>query len=300
MAEEPPVKVRLGTRGSRLAMIQSQLFARRLRDAGHDVELVPIVTEGDVRPIDMSPGEGVFVAAIARALVAGEVDIAVHSAKDVPLDEEAALVIAAYPERADPRDALVTATGRQSIESLPAHSTVGTDSPRRAGFIRAARGDLRIVPLHGNVDTRLRRLDRGEVDALVIAAAGLDRLGRGERIDQRIDPQLVTPAPAQGALAIQARRSDGALLELLAAHDQPDIRLAVEAERRVLLATGGTCRAPVGALAFVEGQRFTMVVGGVNSDGSDLQVESIEGHRADGIALADAAGRRLARAVMLQ
>lgn len=156
------------------------------------------------------------------------------------------------------------------------------------------------MPLHGNVDTRLRRLDAGEVDALVIAAAGLDRLGRGDRIDQRIDPRLVTPAPAQGALAIQARRSDNALLELLAAHDQPDIRLAVEAERRVLLATGGTCRAPVGALASVEGERFILVVGGVNSDGSDLQVESIEGLRSEAIALADAAGHRLARAVMLR
>lgn len=294
------MKIRLGTRGSMLAIAQSQWFAGRLRVAGHDVEMVRVLTEGDVRPADTTPGEGIFVAAIASAMVRGEIDVAVHSAKDVPLGEDPELVIAAYPERADPRDALVTASGRQSIETLAAHSTVGTDSPRRGGFIRAARGDLRIVPLHGNVDTRLRRLDAGEVDALVIAAAGLDRLGRGDRIDQRIDPRLVTPAPAQGALAIQARRSDNALLELLAAHDQPDIRLAVEAERRVLLATGGTCRTPVGALASVEGERFILVVGGVNSDGSDLQVESIEGLRSEAIALADAAGHRLAGAVMLR
>lgn len=283
-----------------LAIAQSEWFAGRLRAAGHDVEMVRVVTEGDVRPIDTTPGEGIFVAAIASAMLRGEIDVAVHSAKDVPLDAEPELVIAVYPQRADPRDALVTASGCQSIEALPARSTVGTDSPRRAGFIRAARGDLRIVPLHGNVDTRLRRLDAGEVDALVIAAAGLDRLGRGDRVDQRIDPRLVTPAPAQGALAIQARRSDNALLELLAVHDQPDIRLAVEVERRVLLAIGGTCRAPVGALASVEGERFTMVVGGVNSDGSDLQVESIEGLCSEAMALADAAGRRLASAVMLR
>jgi hydroxymethylbilane synthase len=294
------VKIRLGTRGSLLALAQSEWFAGRLRAQGHEVEMVRIVTEGDVRALDTAPGEGIFVAAIANALSRGEVDVAVHSAKDVPLAETPGLVIAAYPERADPRDALVTAAGGQTIATLPRGSTVGTDSPRRAGFLRAARADLKILPLHGNVDTRLRRLDSGEVDAIVIAAAGLDRLERGERIDQRIDARVVTPAPAQGALAVQARRSSADLVELLAAHDDRDIRLAVEAERTVLLATGGTCRAPVGALASVEGDGFTMVVGGVNSDGSDLRVESIEGPRADSLALADAAGRRLAGAVMLR
>jgi hydroxymethylbilane synthase len=294
------VKVRLGTRGSLLALAQSEWFAGRLREQGHEIEMVRIVTEGDVRPVDTTPGEGIFVAAIASALSRGEIDIAVHSAKDVPLEEAPGLVIAAYPERADPRDALVTAAGGQTITTLPRGATVGTDSPRRAGFLRAARGDLKIVPLHGNVDTRLRRLDSGEVDAIVIAAAGLDRLERGDRIDQRLDPTVVTPAPAQGALAIQARSSGADLLELLAAHDDRDIRLAVDAERTVLLATGGTCRAPVGALASVDGDRFTIVVGGVNSNGSDLLVESIEGSRVDSLALAESAGRRLAGAVLLR
>lgn len=292
--------IRLGTRGSTLALAQSELFAQSLRARGSEVELVRIVTEGDVRPIDIAPGEGVFVAAIARALERGEIDIAVHSAKDVPLEEEPELVIAAYPERADPRDALVTRSGGQSIATLPPNATVGTDSPRRAGFVRAARPDVRIVPLHGNVDTRLRRLDAGEVDAIVIAAAGLDRLGRGARIDQRIDPTQLTPAPGQGALAVQARRSDRLLLDALAAHDEPDIRLAVEAERRVLAATGGTCRAPVGAVVSIDQDAFTLVVGGVNSDGSDLDVESIQGRRADLIAVAEAVGKRLAGAVMLR
>jgi hydroxymethylbilane synthase len=283
-----------------LALAQSEWFAQRLRAAGHEVNVVHIVTEGDVRPVDTTPGEGIFVAAIAGALVRGEVDVAVHSAKDVPLEHQPEVVVAAYPDRADPRDALVTRSGGQSIATLPAHATVGTDSPRRAGFLRAARGDLRVVPLHGNVDTRLRRLDAGEVDAVVIAAAGLDRLGRGARIDQRFDPELVTPAPAQGALAIQARRWDARLLDVLTTFDQPDIRLAVEAERCVLSATGGTCRAPVGALASIEGERFTMVVGGVNSDGSDLRVESIQGNRSDAMVLANAAGRALAAVVMLR
>jgi hydroxymethylbilane synthase len=294
------LKIRLGTRGSLLARAQSEWFASGLRAAGHDVEIVLIVTEGDVRPPDTTPGEGIFVAAIASALSGGEIDVGVHSAKDVPLEEDRELVIAAYPQRADPRDALVTRSGGSSLETLAAGSLVGTDSPRRAGFLLAARRDLRIVPLHGNVDTRLRRLDAGEVDALVIAAAGLDRLGHGDRIDQRLEPNVVTPAPAQGALAIQARASDTPLLQLLAAHDQADIRLAVEAERRVLSATGGTCRAPVGALAAIEEDGFTMVVGGVNSDGTDLRVETVRGRRGDAIALAEAAGRRLAAAVMLR
>lgn len=294
------MRIRLGTRGSALALAQSEWVAERLRAAGHAVEVLRIVTEGDVRPADAEPGEGIFVVAIERALIRGEIDVAVHSAKDVPLEEEPELVIAAYPERADPRDALVTAAGCHSVGTLRARATVGTDSPRRAGFMRSARPDLSIVPLHGNVDTRLRRLDAGEVDALVLAAAGLDRLGRGARIDQRIEPTQVTPAPGQGALAIQARRSDAFLLAALAAHDRPDLRLAVDAERRVLRATGGTCRAPVGAVATIEGERFTMVVGGVNSDGSDRSIETLQGSRHELVGAADDAGKRLAGAVMLR
>ena len=294
------MRIRLGTRGSRLALAQSESVARRLHAGGHDVEIVRIVTAGDTRPVDSVPGEGMFVAAIAQALLRGEVDVAVHSAKDIPLEEEPGLVVAAYPERADPGDALITRGGGRSLASLPPGSTVGTDSPRRAGFVRAARKDLRIVPLHGNVDTRLRRLDAGEVDAIVIAAAGVDRLGNGQRIDERLDPNVMPPAPAQGALAIQARRADAELLAVLAWHDHPDVRLAVDAERRVLTATGGTCRAPVGALATIADDRFTMIVGGVNSDGTDMRVETFGGRRADAMAVAEAAGRNLAREVMLR
>ena len=294
------MNLRLGTRGSTLALIQSELFARRLRDAGHEVELIRIVTDGDIRPVDMSPGDGIFVAAIARALVAGEIDIAVHSAKDVPLEEEPELLIAAYPERADPRDVLVTRNGTSTLNSLRQGAVVGTDSPRRMGFLLAARPDLRVVPLHGNVDTRLARLDEDAVDALVLAAAGIDRLGRGERIDQRLDPELIAPAPAQGALAVQARRLDAELLGVLAALDQSAIRLAVEMEREVLNATGGTCRAPVGALASVDGDSFTLLVAGVNSDGSGKRIEHIKGACSDALMLAGAAGRRLVAEVSLR
>ena len=294
------MKLRLGTRGSRLALVQSELFATRLRNAGHEVELVQIVTEGDVRPVDMPAGEGIFVAAIARALAAGEIDIAVHSAKDVPLEEEPELLIAAYPERADPRDVLVTRTGTSTLDSLPRGAVVGTDSPRRMGFLLAARRDLRVVPLHGNVDTRLGRLDENAVDALVLAAAGIDRLGRSERIDQRLEPELIAPAPAQGALAVQARRQDVDLLRLLVALDQSSVRLAVEMEREVLKATGGTCRAPVGALASVDGDSFTLLVAGVNSDGTGKRVEHIKGACSEALILAAAAGRRLVAEVALR
>ncbi|MDQ6876926.1 MAG: hydroxymethylbilane synthase [Candidatus Dormibacteraeota bacterium] len=292
--------IRLGTRGSKLALVQSELVARRLREAGHAVELVPIVTEGDVRPIDMSIGEGVFVAAIGRALIAGEIDIAVHSAKDVPLEEEPDLLIAAYPERADPCDALITRHGGASLESLAGGSVVGTDSPRRTGFLLASRPDLKMVPLHGNVETRLRRLDDGEVDGIVLAVAGIERLGKEARIDQRLDPDIVAPAPGQGALAVQLRRTDARMLELVSGIDDQDIRLAVEAEREVLRATGGTCRAPVGALASVNGEAFTLLGAGVSSDGTDRLVERVNGNRTVARVLAAGLGRRLVEKVVLR
>jgi hydroxymethylbilane synthase len=292
--------IRLGTRGSRLALVQSELVAERLRAAGHDVELVPIVTEGDVRPLDMSPGEGVFVAAIARALLSGDIDLAVHSAKDVPLEEDPGLAIAAYPERADPRDALITRHGTGSLESLPRGAIVGTDSPRRAGFLLAARPDLRVIPLHGNVETRIRRLDEGAADALILAAAGIDRLRKQARIDERLEPEVLAPAPGQGALAVQVRRPDDRLMELVSAIDDGDIRLAVEAEREVLRVTGGTCRAPVGALASVVGDEFVLLAGGVNSDGSDKLVERLKGKRGDASEFAARLGRRLLAEVALR
>jgi len=294
------VTIRLGTRSSRLALAQSELVAGRLRALGLEVALVPMVTEGDVRPIDMSPGEGVFVAAIARALLAEEIDCAVHSAKDVPLEEDPGLVIAAYPERADPRDALITKRGAGSLGSLPRGAIVGTDSPRRAGFLLAARPDLNVIPLHGNVETRLRRLDEGAADAIVLAAAGIDRLGKHARIDVRFEPDVLAPAPGQGALAVQVRRGDARMIEWVAAIDDADVRLAVEAEREVLRTTGGTCRAPVGALASISGDEFELLAGGVNSDGSDKLVERLKGNRGDAKDFAARLGRRLLAAVALR
>ena len=292
------MRIRLGTRGSRLALIQSGLVARRLRDAGHEVDLVPIVTEGDVRPPGMVPGEGVFVAAIANALLAGQVDIAVHSAKDVPLVEDPGLVIAAYPERADPRDVLITRGGEATLDSLEPGLAVGTDSLRRTGFVLAARPDLRVVPLHGNVDTRLRRLDEGVVGALVIAAAGVDRLGEGRRIDQRLEARVMAPAPGQGALAVQARASDGELVRILRGVDSSEIRFAVEVEREVLKASGGRCSAPIGALVSINGNAVTLLAAGVRADGTEKSVETTECTPREAMARAAEAGQRLGEVVL--
>ncbi len=294
------MRIRLGTRGSRLALIQSNLVAAMLRARGHEVEIVTIVTEGDLRPVDMSPGEGVFVAAIALRLLGGEIDAAVHSAKDIPLIEDPQLTIAAYPAREDPRDALITTAGGQSLATLAAGTVVGTDSPRRAGFLRCARQDLVIVPLHGNVDTRLRRLDEGQVGALVLAVAGIVRLDLAGRIDERLDPHQVTPAPAQAALAVQARSADVAVRGALADLDQSEVRLAVEVERAVLEATGGTCRAPVGAMAKVGPDSVTLLVGGVNSDGSGRRMIKVTVPRPSALRAAREAGRQLAAEVALR
>lgn len=267
------MRLRLGTRGSLLARAQSGLVAAELEAAGHEVILVPIVTEGDVRLPDTAWGEGAFVGALETALRGGEVDLAVHSAKDVPIEEEIELVIAAYPPRGDARDALVTRRDKDScaddaLAMLPRGATVGTDSPRRAAFLRAARPDLQVRPLHGNVDTRLRRLDAGEVDALVLAVAGLTRLGRVERIDTILDARLMTPAPGQGALAVQVRADADAVRRAVAALDDAQTRLCVELERGLLEAAGGGCRAPLGAVASLHGGRLSVLAVAASPDGS--------------------------------
>ncbi|HLZ94911.1 MAG TPA: hydroxymethylbilane synthase [Candidatus Dormibacteraeota bacterium] len=264
--------LRLGTRGSRLALRQSRIVAERLRALGVQVELVTIVSDGDLRAPDAPIGEGVFVAALERALVGGEIDLAVHSAKDVPLDEDPRTRIVAYPERADPRDALVTRGHESSLDDLPAGARVGTDSPRRAGFVRALRPDLDVIALHGNVDTRLQRLDSGQAEALVLAAAGLDRLGFSERAVARLDPEVMPPAPGQGALAVQIRRDDDETAALIAPLDDPGIRTAVVAERALLKAMGGGCRAPVGAVVKADGSALALVAGAVTSDGRTRHV----------------------------
>ena len=252
-------------------MAQARLVQEALAGAGHASDIVVLETEGDRRAPDTAWGEGAFVAAIERVLLRGDVHVAVHSAKDVPTGEDPRLRIGAYLPRADPRDALVVRADAEQrrLDDLPPGSRIGTDSPRRTGFLLARRPDLIVHPLHGNVDTRLRRLAEGETDALVLACAGLDRLGLGERIDERLEPTVVPPAPGQGAIAVQARSDDVTTLALLAALDHRPTRLAVEAERAFLRAAGGGCRSPIGALATLEGDEIVILGGHARPDGSE-------------------------------
>jgi hydroxymethylbilane synthase len=293
--------VRIGTRGSALAIAQARLVATALERAGTPCELREVVTQGDVRAPDTAWGEGAFVGALEQALLGGEVDVAVHSAKDMPTDEDRRLATVAYLPRADASDALVPGRGRPlSLAAMPEGASIGTDSPRRAGFLRAWRRDLDVRPLYGNVDTRLRRLDEGEVDALVLAAAGLERLGRADRIGQRFGPRELPPAPGQGAIAVQARADDRRVAELCAALDDAGTRLAVESERAFLAATGGGCRAPVGALATVEGQRIRLIGGFATLDGAASAVHEVEGGVEEALALArELADRLVARRLAL-
>jgi hydroxymethylbilane synthase len=249
---ERPI-LRIGTRGSALALVQAHMVHDALMAAGVDAPLVIITTEGDQRAADTAWGEGAFVGAIESALLDSSIDVAVHSAKDVPTDEDPRLAIAAFLPRAVPTDVIVMPVGRSAtgLDELPISARVGTDSPRRTAFLRAVRPDLEMHPLHGNVDTRLRRLDEGQTDALVLAEAGLTRLGRADRISFRLSSETVPPAPGQGAVAIQVRAGDAHAIELIARLDDTATRTAVEAERALLAASGGGCRAPLGALARV-------------------------------------------------
>ncbi len=272
----PPADLILGTRGSGLAVAQTNMVAEALRGRheGLVIENRILKTEGDVRDKEaFGPGDrGVFVKTIERALLAGEIDFAVHSLKDLPSGETPGLVIAAIPEREDPRDALVSRTAG-GLERLPAGARVGTGSPRRRSQLLLARPDLRIEPLRGNIDTRAGRVRDGELDAVVLAAAGLIRLGL-QATWHLIDPGICLPAVGQGALAIQARADDAATIECLALLDHAPTRFQVEAERAFLEELGGGCMAPATAWARDEsgGLRIDAMVAAI--DGHDRIIET--------------------------
>ncbi|HEV8670644.1 MAG TPA: hydroxymethylbilane synthase [Candidatus Limnocylindria bacterium] len=238
----------IGTRGSALALAQARLVAERL---GPDAEIRVLRTAGDVsdRPI-RELGDGVFVTAIEEALRAGGIDVAVHSLKDLPTDEPADLLIAAIPEREDPRDVLL-ARGRDGLAGLRAGAVVGTSSPRRAAFLHALRPDATAREIRGNVDTRLRKVREGEYDAVLVAAAGLRRLGIAFDEREALPVELCPPAPGQGALAVQIRAGDGELRARIAPLDDRATRLAVTAERALLRLLGASCEIPLGAIAHV-------------------------------------------------
>jgi hydroxymethylbilane synthase len=219
---------------------------------GVPFEIVHIVTEGDrsAQALTQIGGTGVFVSALRTALLNDEIDVAVHSYKDLPTAEAEGITIGAVPPREDARDALI-ARDNMTLGELPVGSRVGTGSPRRVAQLNALGLGLEILPLRGNVDTRLRKVRDGELDAVVLAYAGLRRLGRGDEVTEVLDPIQVLPAPAQGALAVECRSSDQAAIDVLAALDHEDTRVAVTAERALLAALEAGCSAPVGALAVV-------------------------------------------------
>ncbi|TFV53316.1 hydroxymethylbilane synthase [Blastococcus sp. TF02A-35] len=293
--------LRLGTRASELARTQSQTVADAITAAtGVPVELVLISTEGDrsSAAITQLGGTGVFVAAIRRALLDGEVDLAVHSYKDLPTAPEPGLILAAVPAREDPRDALVARDGL-TLGELPAGSRVGTGAPRRVAQLRALGLGLEIVPIRGNVDTRLGRVPGaaegpGDLDAVVLARAGLSRIGRLAKVTETLDPLQVLPAPAQGALAVECRTSDARTRELLGRLEDATTRACVVAERATLAALEAGCSAPVAAYAEVAegeaGPELFLRASVTAIDGSDGVRGSVTGPMADAAAL----GRALA------
>ncbi len=262
--------VRIGTRRSLLATTQSRWVAELIRTRlGREVELVEVTTEGDRTQADGTPltaagGTGVFVGALRDALLRGDVDVAVHSLKDLPTYPQEGIALAAVPGREDPRDAVVARDGL-TLGELPPGSRVGTGSPRRAAQLEALGLGLEISPIRGNVDTRIGKVAAGEYDAVVLARAGLVRIGRLEEATEVLDPLQMLPAPGQGALGVECRSDDAQLVAELAELDDDHARAAVTAERSVLATLEGGCSAPIGALAeVVEGE-----------DGNEIWVRAV-------------------------
>jgi hydroxymethylbilane synthase len=261
--------LRLGTRKSPMAMIQSQTVASLITErTGAIVELVGLTSFGDVSQAQLTQigGTGVFVSALRKCLLAGDIDVAVHSLKDLPTADLPGIVLAAVPPRDDPRDALVARDGAK-LADLPAGALIGTGSPRRAAQLRLLRPDIRPVPVRGNAGTRLAKVTSGELDAVVLAWAGLHRIDELDLVTQVFDADEMVPAAGQGALAVECRDGDPQLAALIGAVDDPDTRAAVTAERAVLAELHAGCHAPVGAYATGTGTlRLTAVV--IGDDGA--------------------------------
>jgi hydroxymethylbilane synthase len=273
--------IRLGTRPSALARTQTQLVADALREAHPQlhVDVVAIATGGDRTQSTNQPspdwGTGVFVKEIEAALLREEVDVAVHSLKDVPPIVTQGLTLGAIPVREDPLDVLVTPDGR-GLEALASGARVGTSSARRSAFLRAARPDLHFEPIRGNVETRLRKLADGQYDAVVLARAGLVRLDV-EAAFVVLEPELLPPAPGQGALAVQCRAGDRAVMDLIEPLHDPATAVAVRAERRLMANLEGGCRLPIGALGTVRVDGALHLLGGIARDDGSLSVADAVG-----------------------
>lgn len=278
-----PTTLTIGSRGSDLALWQARHVAGLLAVAGIETRIAIIKTTGDhlqTASLTQAGGKGLFTKEIEVALLAGDIDLAVHSLKDLPTDLPAGLVVAAVPLREDPRDALVG----KSLNELAAGARVGTSSGRRAAQLLALRPDLRMEPIRGNVDTRLRKLKEGQFDAIMLAAAGLRRLGLQTEIAEVLAPEIMCPAPGQGALALQTRAGDHGF-DICCALNDPATSIAVDCERAVLAALGGGCQLPVGAFARVIDDELRIRGVVAAPDGSRLLVSTIIGNAAAGAAL---------------
>lgn len=287
----------IATRKSPLALWQASFVARALESFGRKVELLPLVTQGDRildAPLSRVGGKGLFVKEIEEALLGGRADLAVHSLKDVPTKLPDGLVLGAILEREDPRDALC-APAHRTLESLPAGARVGTSSLRRRAQLLALRPDLRVVEIRGNVGTRMSKLE-GEVDAVILAAAGLRRLGLEDRITEVIAPEALLPAVGQGALAVEIREGDDETAALVRRLEHADTRDAVRAERALLARLEGGCQIPLAAHAEVEGDRLRLRARVGRVDGSLLLEAEGEGTRAE----AEAIGVRAAEELLVR
>jgi hydroxymethylbilane synthase len=293
--------VRVGTRSSRLALAQTESVIAMLKATVADVliEIVTIRTEGDRNQTSSIPGwgTGVFVHEIESALLSGDIDIAVHSMKDVPPAIPDGLALVAMPQRADSRDVLLSRSGAE-FNDLTVSACIGTSSQRRAAFLRAARPDLRFAPIRGNVDTRIAKLfdPAAEYDAIVLAAAGLERLGLHDRPFSFLEPHMLLPAPGQGILAIEARENDKRIVKLAANIDHPSTHAAAIAERAFVRQLESGCRLPVGALATVEGETLQLEGAVAALDGSRIIRDAIDGLAED----AESLGQQLASRLLTQ
>jgi len=282
----------IGSRGSQLALWQARWIQARLESMGEQCRLEIIHTTGDkITDVALSKvgTKGLFTKEIEEALLAGTIDLAVHSLKDMPTELPAGLTLSAIPEREDPRDALV---GRKLAE-LAAGARVGTSSLRRAAQLRALRPDLEIENIRGNLDTRLRKLDEGQYDAIVLASAGLRRLGWDNRITELMDPSVMCPAVGQGALAVETRDDGGAAYRISKRLEHEETRIAVTAERAVLASLGGGCQVPIGAYATVNDSTVHLRAIVVSPDGSQVIRKQSTGQAADAAALGRSLGQEL-------
>ena len=285
-------KITVGTRGSALALCQTNWTVEQLksRHPGLEIEVTIIKTKGDRIldvPLAKIGDKGLFVKEIESALLNGEIDFAVHSLKDLPTEMTAGLCIAAVPEREDPSDALIS--NGVSLRDLPTGARIGSSSLRRAAQLLNFRADLKIYDLRGNLDTRLRKLDEGEYDAIILACAGLNRMGWADRITERLSFEICLPAVGQGALGIQARADDEEVLGILTVLEHPETRAAITAERSMMRVLEGGCQVPVGAVGYMKDDRLYLRGVVASLDGSRLIRGELSGDNPDAL------GQELAR-----